>query len=102
MEDLWWRELVPCQKLWVTTEFRQDVDHYSNISTFEKREEYDTWVVLEPGDEILILESGIWYDDNEWDTAERCPLGLVQKGGGYLFFLHEQLLRCGYFSQDTV
>lgn len=102
MKDLWWRDLVPCQKLWVTKDLEQDVDFYCNIDTFESREDYDDSLILKSGDEIMILEAGVWWDENPWDTAERCPLALLQKDNGYLFFLHEQLLRCGYFSPNTV
>ena len=99
----WWRDLVPCQKIWLTKQLHQEVDYYQNVDTFESREGYDDSVILEPGDEVMILESGIWWKDNPWETPERCPLALFQRGDkGYLFFIHEQVLRCGYFSQTNV
>lgn len=102
MENMWWRDLVPCQKVWVAREHAQEVDYYKNIDTFESREDFDDFVNLSPGDDVMILEPGVWFVDNPWETPERCPLALLDRDDGYIFFLHEKVLQAGYFSTKAI
>ena len=91
------KDIVSGQVLTLQKDIFLEVDHYKDIATFEERDYYDECIELKAGEKVIILDGG-WIPQFLFLREERLPLALVDKGGGYIFFLHDTHLEPDYFT----
>lgn len=124
-QDIWYLNLYEGQRVKSNENLNINVDYYKNIDSFQDFDTFDTSITISPSDEIIVLQPGEFYfEDNvpfrgnsfqgkikniqgqpnnsSRIEVERNPLFLILKDQGYLYFAPIEILNQSYFSPVDV